>query len=198
MPTLKEKQQAKLDRYNLWKNNPTKIAMAVLPLREDAISSAEKHAKNTIENVRKNLAGVDWDMDKVAPYPAHNLNHYEQITARYRYNLYSSLITWREGSRSFNSKEPKYVDMNPQSCKRFITRAMETAAEQYDLFVMKLEKKIGEVSEARLEGNHVWSHSFLKIVKPDGTQETWKTQQIENVSKLGNYFPQWPSRKMKA
>lgn len=197
MATRKEQEQARIDKYKLWKNNPTKIAMAVLPLREDAITSAEKYATDTVENVRKNLAAVNWDMDKVAPYPARNLLHYEEIIARHKHNLYSGLVTWREGSRSFNSKEPLYVDMKPEYCERFIKRRMEEAAEQYDLFVMKLEKKIGEVESAKLEGNHVWGYSFLKVVKPDGTQETWKTQQIGNVSKLGNHFPQWPSRKVK-
>ena len=79
---------------------------------------------------------------------------------------------------------------------KFIVDAQNEAARQYDLFVAKLVLKIGKAESATLEGNHVWDHSTLTVVKA-GNTERWNTKQIWNVSKLGKDFPQWPTRKLK-
>jgi hypothetical protein len=81
--------------------------------------------------------------------------------------------------------------------RRFIKQRMEWAAADYDAFVIKLVKKIGEVKKAELHGNHVWGYSTLIVTIPDGEVQAWKTQQIVNHSKLGKPFNQWPTRRMK-
>jgi len=80
---------------------------------------------------------------------------------------------------------------------RFIKSACENAAFQYDAFIAKLDKKIGEAVSAELSGNHVWSFSVLTVEKADGSIEHWKTQMIINFSKLGKMFNQFPTRKIK-
>jgi hypothetical protein len=87
--------------------------------------------------------------------------------------------------------------MSAEGCDRFVTECRDEAAAQYEKFVSKLVRKIGDCETAALSGNHVWSNSLLKITKADGSVEHWKTQQITNRSVLGKYFPQWPSRKLK-
>lgn len=89
-----------------------------------------------------------------------------------------------------------YADIDSEKCKKFVEEARKNAAEQYDLFVEKLNQKIGVAITARLEGNHVWSYSFLYVTTPTGDQ-CWKTQQIINQSKYGKLFNQFPSRKVK-
>ncbi len=65
------------------------------------------------------------------------------------------------------------------------------------MFICKLVAKVGEVTEASIAGNHIWGESYLTVTTIAGAKQTWKTQQIVNVSVLGNYFNQWPTRLMK-
>ena len=92
--------------------------------------------------------------------------------------------------------DPVPVKMDREEIARFIKNSKEEAAAQYDAFVAKLIRKIGVVETAELTGNHVWSYSYLNVTKADGTKESWKTQMIVNVSKLGKLFNQWPTRKV--
>jgi len=90
--------------------------------------------------------------------------------------------------------------MDTRGVERFVERAQAQAAVEYDAFVCKLVNKVGAVVDAELIGDHVWSYSVLRVTKREGVEtfvERWKTQQIWNVSVLGNHFPQWPTRLMK-
>lgn len=111
------------------------------------------------------------------------------------YNLFASLTRWRSGSVGMN--DPMMADVVPEKVEKFVKEAEEDAAKEYDLFVAKLEEKIGACVSAELAGNHVWSHSILTVTKQDGTGERWKTQMILNVSKYGKVFNQFPTRKVK-
>lgn len=178
-----------------------KIALAVAPLKQDAIERAEKEALVLIERCTKQLEEKDFDINVVAPYPRYGTYC---STADYHYKasrhvLFMKLVSYRDKSpcRRFKDKEPEYVDICPEKVAKFIQESKEDAAIQYDAFVGKLVAKIGEVTEASLLGNHVWSFSILTVTKEDGSLEKWKTQMIVNVSKLGKLFNQWPTRKVK-
>lgn len=164
------------------------VAIAVLPLREDAIKSANKYAKDMVALVRRELKAAGNDLNVAAPYRG-------GLSELRRYNLFSGLTKWRKGSIS--AGEPCLVDVKPELVRRFLKQAEERAANQYDTFVKKLVDKIGPAKSAKLEGNHIWGYSYLTVTKSKGTSEIWHTKQITNVSKLGLYFPQWPSRKVK-
>lgn len=84
----------------------------------------------------------------------------------------------------------------PEKVERFVADAAKEAELAYTSFIAKLEKKVGECDSATLEGDHVWGHSTLIVVKGEQV-ERWRTQQIVNVSKLGRPFNQWPTRKLK-
>lgn len=172
-------------------NSESLIAKAVQPLKDSAVSQAEIWARKTIERVIKELAENDNDLNKAAPYPKGFSDYHFQLA---KYKLFQRLTTWR--SNGISPGFPIYADVNHAKCEKFIKDCREDAAVSYELYVHKLDTKIGAVIAATLEGTSVWWESFLNITKPDGTKERWKTKQIENVSKLGRYFPQWPTRKI--
>lgn len=176
------------------KTNP--IETAVAPMKADAIANAEQNANSRITAMTVLLHEAGNDLNVVAPYPANNLGKLEYMKAQARYYSFRSVTKSRD-SVSYDRNSPVYADMDIKKCEKFVEAAKKSAAEQYDRFVEKLVAKIGDTNEAFITGNHVWGYSILTVTLPNGLKEFWKTQQIENVSKLGNYFDQWPSRKMK-
>lgn len=182
---------------NTTNSNP--IEAAVAPLKNDAMDAAEQYARKLIEKVREQLKAVDGDMEKAAPYPdSLHASRIVYLAGIQKRTLFSKLTkTDEKKPHTYRPHEPNYVVMDSNKVAKFVKEAREDAAAQYEAFIAKLVGKIGDTTEATLRGNHVWSFSFLDITKADGTKETWKTQTIINVSKLGKVFNQWPSRKMK-
>jgi hypothetical protein len=171
------------------------IETAVLPLKAAAIERARNRAVELIENMREQLAAVDFDLDRAAPYPKTNIGRPAYMVAMSRRQMFQRVFRPTKCSRKMT--DPDTVYLNEECRDLFIQHAGENAAFEYDAFVAKLNAKIGEVVSAELEGNHVWGHSILRVVKADGTKENWKTQMIINVSKLGKLFNQFPTRKVK-
>lgn len=169
------------------------VGLAIHPLKEAAVKRASEHVVGMVAKATEELEAAGWDLQKVAPYPRHDGNYYVAIA---KYRFFGSLVEHLKGSR--RPSEPDIVKMNQKSIDRFIARAEEDAAFQYDMFICKMVSKIGGCVSAELDGSHVWGHSFLTVSKPDGSVELWKTQQITNTSKLGMPFSQWPSRKVKS
>lgn len=178
-------------------SNP--IVAAVAPLKEDAIKRAEEEANKLIVHITKVLAEHDNDLEKAAPYPKSCGPEYrsreDYMLKLSKHKLYGSVVKHRQGSRRIY--EPDFVDVYQPYVDKFVDQAKKDAAFQYDAFVVKLVKKIGDTTEATLSGNHVWGFSILHVTLADGTKQNWKTQQIVNVSKLGKLFNQWPTRKQK-
>lgn len=172
------------------------ITAAVLPLKGDAQNRAEKWARERIAKVLADMAAAGWDIDVAAPRASstrHSREEYKRLNAKHAF--YSALTTWTQPTRRPN--EPNIRKQDDAAEARFIARARDDAAAQYDAFVFKMVGKIGAAETASLTGSHVWGESFLTVTKPDGSREVWKTQQILNVSALGTLFNQWPSRKVK-
>lgn len=172
------------------------IAVAVAPLKADAMDDAEREAKVTVRFISKNLEAAKWDRHAYAPYPRSTLmSPVNYRSAVDKYNLVASLTRGRTTSR--RPGDPDLCDIVPEYVEKFIANARADAAAQYETFVAKLVHKIGDCETATLDGNHVWAHSILTVTKT-ASVEKWKTQQITNRSVLGKYFPQWPSRKVKS
>ncbi len=169
----------------------TPVAAAVAPIKADAIAHAETYATKTVARIRAELEEANWDIELVAPYPRTYAHDYHG--AKSRRLMFDAVTKWTVASHRPGT--PLFVTMPDKLVENFIRQNKEAAAAQYDLFVMKLEGKVGAHTAARLEGNHVWGWSHLYVETEAGTQ-VWKTQQILNVSKLGKVFPQWPSRKV--
>lgn len=171
------------------------IETAVLPLKAAAIERARARAVEIIETMREQLAAVDFDLNKAAPYPNSGIGRPAYQAAMSRRQMFQRVFRPTQCSRKMS--DPDTVYLNEECRDLFIQHAGENAAFEYDAFVAKLNAKIGEVVAAELEGNHVWGHSILRVTKADGSKENWKTQMIINVSKLGKLFNQFPTRKVK-
>lgn len=174
----------------------TPIETAVFPLKAAAMQAAGEFAEGVVAKVAKELAVAGWNRNVVAPYPSsmsESKASYQQKVGKYK--LVCGLTVSEKGS--YRPGEPVIVSMSPDKGAKFIQGAKESAAEQYELYVAKLVGKVGPVQSAALQGNAVWSLSYLKVVKENGEAETWKTRMILNVSKLGKIFNQWPTRKVK-
>jgi hypothetical protein len=94
-------------------------------------------------------------------------------------------------------------ELGTDGVQRYERDVIEDAEFSYIAYVFKMDAKVGKVTAARLHGMHgnrpgVWSHSHLIVTNEAGQEIIWRTQQIENRSVLGKYFPQWPSRIVKA
>jgi len=174
------------------------IVEAVSPLKNSAMDRAEQHANSLINRVKKELEIGGWDLNAVAPYPrAWGASKKSYAEARSRNAMFWALVVPAGEQASRITGKPYIVKLSDTKIQKFVDSARKDAAEQYDSFVAKLVSKIGEVEKASLIGDHVWSHSILVVSKRDGSVERWKTQMIINVSKLGNLFNQWPTRKVK-
>lgn len=173
----------------------TPIAAAVLPLKSEAIERAEQEARNAAEDVGRLLEDVGSDLDKAVPPPNGNMKRAEYKAAESRQHFFQRLTTSRNAYRGM--RDSWLVDIDPAKVERFVQESRQEAATEYDVFIAKLEEKIGEVASATLVGNHVWQHSILTVTKADGSVESWRTQMIVNVSCLGKLFNQFPTRKVK-
>lgn len=178
-----------------------KIEIAVMPLKNDAVERARQEGEREVEAVRNELAKHDGDINKAAPYPRSSgknaLYGVDYHIARARYSRFHALTrTDTTKPASYRPHEPHYVIVAEDKAKAYVEQRMLWAAADYDSFVAKLIAKIGDVTDARLIGNHVWSYSTLVVTKPGGEVQAWKTQQIVNYSKLGKPFNQWPTRRL--
>lgn len=178
-------------------NNP--VTQAVMPLKEAAKDRAEQETRALVKRYADKLEEHGWDIRAAFPYPSsmkHGRNEYKAM--RGRYETANRITKTREGTRYYGSmRDPHYVEIDQERVEKFVANAREEAATQYDMFVAKLCRKVGPVTEAKLHGTHVWGFSDLTVRKPDDTVEVWRTQQIVNQSVLGTLFNQWPTRKLK-
>lgn len=212
--TKKEAQQRRIaeklaakDEANrkMWAEiNAHPVAIAVEPIKADAIARAEIDAKAYVEKLADNLAQHGWDLNSIAPSPYgreyRNISREKYMAMSHKRALYSSITVAREDNRDYfeRQNDPRSLrDLSDEGVARFIQQAKDAAFDHYQSFVLKMVKKIGDVRTASLDGNHVWGFSVLTVGKPDGSIQKWKTQQIVNCSVYGLLFNQWPSRIIK-
>jgi hypothetical protein len=170
------------------------VMAAVWSLRDDATDHAESEAAAQVERIRTQLEAAGGDLNAVAPRPNSRTDGRTEYLSKQARRATFSRVTKADPARpSRYNDATDFVVMSADGIARFIAAQREEAALQYDMFICKLSGKIGQCDAATLEGNHIWSHSILTVTK-GATVERWKTQQILNVSKLGNVFPQWPTR----
>ena len=176
-------------------NHP--IYKVLHPFIVEAQNSALTAAHEKIERIREGMAMVGNDLEIYAPYPdSIKENRESYIAKKAKHNFIVSITTSdREFCRKFDDPDIRHLDN--LKCNSFLEEVKKTAALDYEAYIMKLIRKIGECEEAEITGNHVWSFSILTVKKENGSTEKWKTQRILNQSKFGKIFNQWPSRKVK-
>jgi hypothetical protein len=172
------------------------IEAAVMPQKMAAIKRSVDFVMDYVGRCAAELEKAGNDLHICAPYPHSRMSKREYVTAVDRYHFFRRITEGRERVRRPN--DPELADISPERVERYVNEERERAAIQYDAYVAKLVHKIGPVQSAMLTGGHVWSYSFLHVVTDAGLEQTWKTQQIINVSCLGRLFNQWPTRLLKA
>lgn len=176
------------------------IEAAVAPLKNDAIESARQHCQNKIDDTIVALQDNDWDAQIVAPYPNSRVDYGIKYHTKLNEYSWTRSITVQDKAKQpycRRPNDPEYRMRNTDMENAMIKQWEDLAAAQYEAFVAKLVNKIGDCVSATLEGNHVWGHSILHVVKADGTKEKWKTQMIYKISCKGKPHNQWPTRKVK-
>lgn len=176
------------------------VGKAVHPLKAEAVEQAEKNCREDLAKIRAKLEAAGWDLNVVAPRPATfgpgAVSHDEYKRVAARRSRYTGVTRSVDANRSFHGTTD-IVEMVDELCERRVQNWREAAAFSYDAFICKLVSKIGACETAELAGNHVWSNSVLTVTKAGDILEKWHTQEITNVSVLGLYFPQWPTRLLK-
>ncbi|MFA7347333.1 MAG: hypothetical protein WCZ86_06205 [Desulfurivibrionaceae bacterium] len=87
---------------------------------------------------------------------------------------------------------------------RFLERRhlqlMAQIEKNHGRWVAKMVKKVGqEIIRASIVTTHSnpWEWSILLVVCRDGTLQYWKTRAVDNRSRLGNWYVQHPTRKLR-
>jgi hypothetical protein len=171
------------------------ITAAVLPQKQDAFARAEQDARALAGKYLAKMEEHGMDLDAAYPRGKATDSRETYRAKMARHDLATRLTTYTAATRRWG--EPNIRAHKPENVDAFVAEMIKGAGDQYDLFVMKLVNKIGDVVDASLTGSHVWGYSTLTVTKADGSVERWTTMQIVNTSKLGTLFNQWPTRKAK-
>lgn len=165
------------------------IAVATLPMRDEAIASATAYANSMIELVQS------WLDSGYRPSYPQNLSGSASARARYKkYESEKALLWALIGGNEYYSA----TEVNSEKVAIYIAKCQELGIKNWQAFVNKLMVKTSDVADARLITNvGVWQYSILEITKTDGAVEKWKTKTIVNCSCLGTYFNQYPTRLIK-
>lgn len=184
-----------------------KIAKAVAPLRLRAESGMRKRVAAEIRDLIAELEKVGGRVDDYAPeprpytnpeHPARGTMEFKVMSAK-RAKVYQ-VFTAVPRDYQYDDKRPVIVKLDPVKVDRYTEQCVAAAVASYDAWVYKLVHKIGDVKSAKLrdaDDTDLWGFSFLEVNSVERGPEVWKTQEITNVSVLGNYFNQWPTRKLK-
>lgn len=175
------------------------VGACIMPMKLDALDLTEKRTR---ERVAKLLAKLEEHGGNInAAYPFSYSDYTDSGKAARSLNSQVRIITQDTDEvlsvGEWNTKNYKRVP-SEEGIARYVQQMRDMSAMQYDEFICKMVGKVGEVEDARIEGNHVWGDSTLTVTKK-GTLliERWHTQMILNFSKYGLAFNQFPSRKLK-
>lgn len=165
------------------------IAMAIAPLRDEAMADAKTWATEAAAQAKQILTAAGFDIDVAAPLAERGASKFAAaMAADRRTHLFQFLDCPKRDGRFKWSEE---------AAQKFIARRIAEAAASFDSFVTKLDRKVGVHTAATLAAGRTWGFSILHVTLADGTVEKWKTQSIVNRSALGLHFNQWPTRIVK-
>lgn len=172
-------------------NHP--VTLAIAPLKADAVRDAEKNARQYIEEVNAKLAAHDYDFNAAYPEP-------DFYARDYRYQKFikteARSLVKPMGRVSYMRNAPLIVIMCAEGIERYVQNEIKSAEASFEAFAFKLAHKIGECQSASLDVEGTWGYSVLRVIKSTGV-ERWQTRRISNRSKLGKWFNQFPTRKLK-
>ena len=172
------------------------IANAVAPLKQQAVDSAVSFATEQVERMLKKLELAGWDADSVNPPVRSSYCSRETYMRHQALRNFISTIT-KSAKASCKMSDPDIRVKDEDGIAHYLAETAKDAGLDFEAYVYKLNKKVGEVVAAELGGDNVWYNSFLIVAKADQTKEVWNTQIITNYSKYGKAFNQFPTRLVK-
>lgn len=191
-----------IDLVKVGKARPVSLVMKALMTQIETVRRhAVQYANDQAEKLSQRLTQCHGNIDVLAPEPDRRTTEWD-ARRRHERDVAIAYRAWvfRMTKRSDAAESDKIRIMDPEGVERFVKECIEDAEYAYITFVFKMDKKVGgNVVAARMhndtnQGIDVWGYSYLIVTKDDGTEVIWHTRQITNRSKLGKYFPQWPSR----
>ena len=173
------------------------IANAVAPLRQASVDAAIARTIASHDAIIKKLNDHGWNIDAAFPRPSTHCSRAQYQAAYDLIAAVEAIVVY--GKSSYRLDEPKIVSVSADKVAYELDQARLDAEYSFNLYVNKLNEKVGtDIVDAQMGYvNGVWSNSNLIVNKNDGTQEVWNTKCITNRSKLGKWFNQFPTRKLK-
>ena len=179
---------------------PCNISRAIEPLKQVAIEGNRKQAQNIIDSELTKLAENDFNLSQV--YPGRYSTQQKQRVRMFTENDHERTQRVRREKLARGEKIGWMTELVKQSDMmeaRYLDLAEKEAIQRHDAYTLKLRGKIGEeVESANLHsGENLWFRSTLEVVTKSGEHQVWVTQMVFNVSKLGNPFVQFRTRRVK-
>lgn len=173
------------------------IANAVEPLKQKSVDAAVERTINFHKFIIEKLTQHGFDIDAAFPRPSTKMSRSE-YQAKYDLRAAADSIIDYEKS-TYRLNETRIVKVNPEKIIYEIEQATLNAQASFDAYVTKLNIKVGTgIVDAQMGYvRGIWSDSNLTVYKNDGSKEVWNTKCITNRSKLGKWFNQFPTRKLK-
>ena len=188
-----KREERKAAEANILKGKKQQSAVMIELLeshRSEFLKRAEAQARNYLDNAIKALAKKDWNLDALIPTGRRATDDEEK-----RKNFFRKITEAADPYRSH--KQPEIRKRSVKSEKRFIDAEVAAAELDYNGFINKMIEKIGRpVIAAELKGS-IWTSARLTVTTVDGEEQVWETKIILNVSKFGNLFNQFPTRRKK-
>lgn len=168
------------------------IAIAVQPIKQSSIDAAVEATHEVIAKIKAKLEAANWDLNVAFPRPGIHTSRANYIAQKAAHDYARSLVTPVQCSR--RPSEPFMVTWCEEGVARAVNEAAKDAAFQYEAYVCKLVKKVGECNDAKMAFNNgVWFDSNLVVTKGE-IKEVWNTKCIVNRSVYGKVFNQFPTR----
>ena len=122
----------------------TPIAVAVEPLKVASMDSAEAAARAQVARVLEKLAAVGMESQQYAPYPdSRKLGRIDFRTAQARYSFVHAIT--RAGQSCGRPGDPDIRIEDAGLVERYVEQVRAFAAEKFEAYVWKLNRKIGTV-----------------------------------------------------
>lgn len=158
------------------------IAAALAPFRKDLTDAGERLAVEYMRAIDARIAEHGGNVEEAYPLIYRGEPGFDSEVNQRNWQIWKNCGD--NGILSFR----RYVYIEKQIA------LMETA---YDAFTERLCERMSTCENADIIGNPITSVGVLVTLDAAGNASRWQIKQINNVSKFGAIFPQWPVRKVR-
>lgn len=173
------------------------IAQAVQPLKQASVDAAIARTIASHKSIIEKLSQHGYNIDAAYPRPSTNMSRAAYQAAYDLRCAVEAIVDFEKSTYRLN--EVRIVKVSADKIIYELEQTTLNAEASFDAYVTKLNIKVGtgivDAQMGYVKG--VWSNSNLIVTKNDGSREVWNTKCIINRSKLGRWFNQFPTRKLK-